>query len=45
MEKKVKNELKVVVVNPPTKKELEKKQKELCAFLSANWHTKINKKP
>ncbi len=40
-----KKELKVVAVNPPTKKEAENKKKELCAFLGANWHTLINKKP
>jgi len=43
--KPVKKELKVITVNPPTKREAENKKKELCAFLGANWHTPINKKP
>ncbi len=44
-EKKYKQEIKVIVKNPPTKKEAEIKIKELGKYLSANWHVKINTKP
>ena len=40
-----KPEIKVVVTNPKTKEQIKQKEKELCAFLAANWHAKINEKP
>jgi len=43
--KRQKSEIKVVVTNPKTKEEIKQKEKELCAFLAANWHAKINEKP
>ncbi len=38
------DDIKVIVVNKPTKEEADKKIKELCEFLSKTWHTKIEPK-
>lgn len=35
------NNIKVIVVNRPTKEQSEKITKELSAFLSKTWYTKI----
>lgn len=43
-EKEKEKEIKVIVVNPPTKEQKKKRLKELCEFLGTNWHIPINKK-
>jgi hypothetical protein len=34
-----KEEIRVIVINRPTKEESEQKTKELCEFLEKTWHT------
>lgn len=41
---KEEKEIKVIVVNPPTKEQKKKRLKELCEFLGTNWHISGNKK-
>ena len=36
-----KNQIRVIVVNPPSKEESEKKIRELSEFLSSCWHLPI----
>lgn len=34
-----KEEIRVIMINRPTKEESEQKTKELCEFLEKTWHT------